>query len=155
MLRLSDCAMYAHITPHAREREEARGSEAGVNEEHERLRERLIIKGVKVGSGTGEEEAKNLMKDIGAEVRVEEVRNLVGKKEGKGSILLVKVGSEEEKKEVFEKKKRLKGGEERIEEHLKRRERKRRWLIEQRSWEKKKGSVVWIGRDRLWINGEL
>ena len=115
----------------------------------------IIIKGVKVGSGTGEEEVKNLMRDIGAQVRVEEVRKLAGKKEGKGSILLVKIGSEQERKEVLEKK-RLKGREERIEKDLTWREKERRWLIEQRSWEeKKKGSVVWVGRDRLWINGEL
>ena len=34
-------------------------------------------------------------------------------------------------------------------------ERERRWLIEYRSWGKKKGNVVWVGRDRLLINGEL
>ena len=29
-------------------------------------------------------------------------------------------------------------------------------MIEQRAREeKKKGSMVWVGRDRLWINGEL
>ena len=119
-------------------------------EERMKRERNIILKGVKVWSGTGEEEVKNLMRDIGAQVRVEEVRNLVGKKGGKGSILLVKVGSEQEGKEVLEKKKRLKGREERIEEDLTWRERKRRWLIEQRSWEeKKKGSVVWVERDRL------
>ena len=60
-------------------------------EERMERKRKIIIKGVKVGSGTGEEEVKNLMRDIGAQVRVEEVRNLAGKKEEKGSILLVKV----------------------------------------------------------------
>ena len=83
----------------AGQREEARGDEAGGKEETEKLRERLreleirmeveermkrkrniIIKGVKLGYGTGEEEVKNLMRDIGAQVRVEEVRNLAGQK---------------------------------------------------------------------------
>ena len=44
----------------------------------------------------GEEEVKNLMKDIGTQVRVDEVRILVGEREGKSTILLVKVRSEEE-----------------------------------------------------------
>ena len=112
----------------AGQREEAKGGEAGVNGENERLRERLreverrvegeermkrkrkiIIKEVKSGSGTGEEEVVNLRRDIGAQLWVEEVRNLVGKREGKGSILLVNVGSEEKRKEVLEKK-MLRGG---------------------------------------------
>ena len=41
------------------------------------------------------------MRDIGAQVRVEEVRNFVGKKEGKGSILLVKAGSEQKRRKVI------------------------------------------------------
>ena len=29
-------------------------------------------------------------------------------------------------------------------------------MIEQRAWEEKeKGSLVWVGRDRVWINWEL
>ena len=95
-------------------------------EERMKRKRNIIIKEVQVGSGTGEEELKNLMSDIGAQVRVEEVRNLAGKREGKGSILLVKLGSEQDRKEVLEKKKRLKGREERIEEDLTWRERKRR-----------------------------
>ena len=55
-----------------------------VGEERMKRKRNIIIKEVKVRSGTGEEEVKNLMRDIGAKVRVEEVRNLIGKKEGKG-----------------------------------------------------------------------
>ena len=96
----------------------------------------IIIKGVKVGSGTGEEGVKNLMRDIGAQVRVEWGRNLVGKNKGKGSILLVKVGSEEDRNKGFgeeEEVERKGGREERVEEDLTWTERKRTWLIEQRS----------------------
>ncbi|XP_070169546.1 uncharacterized protein [Polyergus mexicanus] len=98
-------------------------------EERTKRKKNIIVKGLKADSEKGEKEFGKMMRDIGAQVKVEGIRRLEGKKEGKEGMLLVNLGSEEDKYEVMEKKKLLKGRNERIEEDLTWRERRRKWLI--------------------------
>lgn len=114
-----------------------------------------MIKGLKVNSKTGEEEVKNLMR-YRSKVRVAWVKRVGRMKEGKEGIFLVILGCEEDRLKIMVKQKLLKGRTERIKEDLTCQKRRRKWLIEQRAWaERRKGGRVKIGRDRIWVNGEM
>lgn len=96
------------------------------------------------------------MRDIGSQVRGEGIRTLGAKKEGKECMYFVILGSEEDKYEVIEKKKLFKGKSERMNEVLTWRERRRKSLHERKAWaEGSKDIRVRIGRDRMWLNGEI
>ncbi|XP_033231657.1 golgin subfamily A member 6-like protein 22 [Belonocnema kinseyi] len=114
------------------------------------MKKNIIVKGLKVDNGKAEEEIRKVMRDIGAQVRVEGIRGLKGNKKGRECMLLVNFGSELDKYEVMKKKKLLKGRNERIEEHLTWREIKRKWPIEQKAWtERSKGGREEEGVDTL------
>ncbi|XP_033221173.1 trichohyalin-like [Belonocnema kinseyi] len=116
-------------------------------EERAKRKKNIIVKGFKVDSERAEEEIMKVMRDIGAQFRLIEIRRLGGNKEGRESMFLVNLGSEQDKNEVIEKKKLLKRRNERIEEDLMWRKKRRKLLIERKTWaEKCNGNRVRIER---------
>lgn len=55
------------------------------------------------------EEIKNICKEIGVDIEIEEIRKVKMGREEKGDMLIVKVRSEENKRKILENKRKLKG----------------------------------------------
>lgn len=73
----------------------------------ERRKKNLVFKGVrKEGS---KEEIKNICKETGVDIEIEEIRKVKTGREEKGDMLIVKVRSEENKRKILENKRKLKG----------------------------------------------
>jgi len=73
---------------------------------------------------------EDILENIGAKVKVKEVKKL-RREEGKKEIIWVRLGDEEQKKKVMEKKNRLKGRKERILEDWTWKERRMRWKLKE------------------------
>ena len=73
----------------------------------------MVIRGIKVDSETGREEVEKLLREIGAEVHVGEIKGVGRKNGGKPSTYIVEMRNEEEKVNVLKRKKALKGRKER------------------------------------------
>lgn len=101
----------------------------GEMRERKERRRNSIVKGLEVKEGKKREIVENLLGDIGAEVKVEEISRVGG---GKGKeIWLVRLENDDQKREVMRKKKILKGRKEKIMEDLTWRERKMKWRLEE------------------------
>lgn len=118
--------------------------------EREERRRNIIIKGIKIAGEKRKEAVEEILRDIGANVKVEEVRRIKrGEEEGIES-LWVRLESEGQRREVMGKKNKLRGRRERIVEDLTWRERKMRWKLENIArTEEKRGKKVWVGYDRM------
>lgn len=78
--------------------------------EREERKNNIIVKGLKERGEGMDREIKELIKEMGLEAKVEEVRRLeVGRKE-LGGMAVVRLGSNEEKRMVMENKRKLRGG---------------------------------------------
>lgn len=94
------------------------------------------------------------MREIGVEVKVEEISKIGSREEGKET-WLVKLGSEEQKREVIRRKKILKGRKERIWYDLTWKERKMKWKLEEIARkEEKLGKKVWTSYGKIKIDEE-
>lgn len=98
--------------------------------ERKERRKNIVIKGIKVKEGKRREVVKEMMKDIGMKVKIEEIRRLKGNEEGETEMIWVRLESEEQRREILEKKKNLKDRKERIVEDLTWKKRKMRWKLE-------------------------
>lgn len=136
--------------------ERVRGMEKKLEwREKEERRRRVVIKGVRPLKGDLKWGVDQLMREIGAQVEINEMRRVRTGKEEWGEMVVVKLGSEGEKKEVMEKKKMLKGRKIWIEEDLTWEERRVRWrLREIAREEERRGRKVWVGQDKIKIEGE-
>lgn len=98
--------------------------------EREERRKNIVTEEIKVKEGNRKDAVEGILKSIGVEAKIEELRRL-GKNEERGTEMIwVKLENEEQKKEVLEKKKNLKSRRKRIVEDLTWKERKMRWKLE-------------------------
>jgi len=88
----------------------------------------ILMRGLKEGEEGVKEEVKRVIKRIGVEVKVKEIRRIETERKEKGSRVIVRVASEEEKVRVMQNKWKLKGGE-LIEDDLTWEERRIKWKM--------------------------
>ncbi|KMQ90533.1 hypothetical protein RF55_9482 [Lasius niger] len=123
-------------------------------EREERLKN-VVIRGVKTWKGDLKWGVEQVWKEIGAKVRVQELRKSRTGKEEWGDMVIVKLGSEEQKKEVLRRRKGLKGKKIWIEEDLTWEERRLRWRLREIAREEvEKGRRAWVVQERIRIDGE-
>jgi len=122
--------------------------------ERNERRRRVVIKGYKIRGKEVRSKVEDILKKIGAEVGVEEVREVKTGREEQGGFAVVSFRTEGEKREVMKKKGGLRGEGVWIEDDLTWKERQVRWKIrEMVKEEESKGAKVWIGENRVMING--
>ncbi|XP_077278817.1 uncharacterized protein LOC143906545 isoform X2 [Temnothorax americanus] len=125
-----------------------------VKERGERRRN-ILIKGVKEDAGGIKGGVAEVMKKLGVEVKIEEIRKIEAGRREKGGMALVKVGSEEEKAKIMRNKWKLRDENTWIDEDLTWEERRIKWKINQVAWKARgEGKRVRIGMGRVWIEGE-
>ncbi|XP_029053880.2 golgin subfamily A member 6-like protein 6 [Osmia bicornis bicornis] len=124
--------------------------------EKEEKRKNIIIKGAKVKREEMREKAKEIMKAIGVQDAVEELKAAGFGEGGKVvSMVQIKLKTIEHKRSVMTKKKALKGREERIEEDLTSKERRIQWKLRRiAKEEREKGKNVWVDYGRIRIEGK-
>lgn len=121
--------------------------------ERKERRKNVVIKGLEVGEEKKREAVEKLLKDIGAEVKVEEIGRVGGGI--RKDMWIVKLEKDEQKREVMRKKRELKGRKEKIMEDLTWKERKIKWRLgEIARKERGEGKDVWISYGRMSIDGE-
>lgn len=129
--------------------------ENGKNEKgdgRERRKKNLVFKDVRKVKEGSKEEIKNICKEIGVDIEIEEIRKVKMGREEKGDMLIVKVRSEENKRKILENKRKLKGRSVWIEEDLTFKERKMRWNLRRvAEEERRKGRTVRMGNGRIWV----
>ncbi|XP_076383165.1 uncharacterized protein LOC117222807 [Megalopta genalis] len=115
----------------------------------------IIIKGIKIKEGgNGREEAEQILKEIGSNAVIEEIRK-GEREEGGGEWCIVKIKTMQQKRDVMERKKILVGRKERIEDDMTWEERKIKWRIRQIvEQERRKGKKVVEGYMKIWMGGE-
>src|SRR5436190_18093929 len=86
--------------------------------EREDKKQNIIIKGIEKGEGELKESVRNIIKELGVEAEIKNVRKTGGRKEGREEMAVVTLGSWEQKRKVMEKKRLLKGRKERIDDDL-------------------------------------
>jgi len=124
-------------------------------EREERRKRNFIMKGVQKEKGDWKWGVEKILKEIGAEVKVESMRRMNVGREERGEMVWVRVEKEEDKKTIWEKKRNLKGKKVWIEEDLTWKEREiRRRLGVMAVEERKKGKYAWVEGDRIKIEGE-
>jgi len=122
--------------------------------ERKERRRRVVIKGYKTGGKEVRSKVDDILKKIGAEVGVEEVREVKTGREEQGGFAVVSFRTEGEKREVMKKKGGLKGEGVWIEDDLTWKERQVRWKIrEMAKEEESKGAKVWVGENKVMVNG--
>ncbi|XP_011702471.1 PREDICTED: trichohyalin-like [Wasmannia auropunctata] len=133
--------------------ERLRGMERKLEiKEREERRKNIVIKGLEVKEEKRREAVEELMKRMGVEVEIREVKKMREEREKGEETVLVRLGKEEQRKEIMKSKKKLKGRKERVMEDLTWRERKMRWNLEEIARkEGRKGKKVWIGYGRIQI----
>lgn len=118
--------------------------------EREERRKNLVIKGIEVKEGRKKKAVEGLMKDIGAEVKIEETWKIAEDRDKGREIVRIRIENEEKRREIWEKKTTLKGRKERIVEDWTWKERRMRWKLEERAREEeRKGKSVWV---EVWEN---
>lgn len=85
-----------------------------------------MIKGVRITGGKRKEAVEGIIRDIGAKVKVEEIKRIKGNEDEGTEMLWVRLENEGQRKEVMEKKNRLRDRKKRIAEDLTWRERERK-----------------------------
>jgi len=122
--------------------------------ERKERRRRVVIKGYKTGDKDVRGKIEEILKRVGAEVGVEEVRLVKTGREEQGEFAIVSFRTEGEKREVMRKKGGLRGERIWIEDDLTWRERQVRWKIrEVAKEEERKGVRVWVGENKMMSNG--
>jgi len=107
-----------------------------------------VIKGYKTGREGAKAKILEIIKRVGVEVGVEEVREERTGREEQNGFAVVRFRTEEEKREVMRKKGGLRVERIWIEDDLTWRERQVRWKIrEVARGEKRKGAKVWVGEN--------
>lgn len=76
--------------------------------EREERKKNIIIKGLEVREGKRREAVKELLRKVGVDVEIEEIRRVGGGIKDRREMVLVKIAKEEQKKEVMRKKGSLK-----------------------------------------------
>ncbi|XP_067207866.1 golgin subfamily A member 6-like protein 22 [Linepithema humile] len=123
--------------------------------EREERRKNLVIKGIEVKEGRRKEAVEGLIKDIGAEVKIEETWRIAEDRDKRREIVGIRIENEEKRREIWEKKKTLTGRKERIVEDWTWKERRMRWKLEKRAREEgRKGKNVWVEYGRIRIDGQ-
>lgn len=118
--------------------------------EREERRKNFLIKGLEVKEGKRREAVELIMKAMGVEIEMKEVRRIGG--EGEREMVLVGTGGEEQKREVIRKRGNLRGRREKIWEDWTWRERRMRWRLEEIARrEERRGEKVRIGYGRIRI----
>jgi len=77
--------------------------------EREEGKKNLIIKGLEVKERKRKETVEELMKVIGVDKEIKEIKRIAGKKEKEREMMGIKVERVEKRKEIMEKKKYLRG----------------------------------------------
>ena len=122
--------------------------------EREERKKNIVIKKIKIDNEDLKGEIGRIMKEIGAEVEIKDIRKVGAVQEGRG-IVIITLGNVEQKRQVMEKKRKMRGREEWIDEDLTWTERRSRWkLREIARKEEREGRKVWLGRKGIEIDGE-
>jgi len=117
-------------------------------------RKNVVIKGVKEGEASLKEKVEEVIKMLGIEVKIEEIRRIEAGKKEKGSMIVVRVENEEAKRNIVRNKWKLKGGDIWIEEDLTWEERRIKWRIREIARrERIQGKRIRMGQEGLWIKG--
>ncbi|XP_066597111.1 uncharacterized protein [Prorops nasuta] len=145
-----------------KERDREKTKEAGMGErerkERERRRNNVVVWGIERVEGGGKEimeEVEKVMRMVGVEDGVQEVRRIEGGREGGRKGVEVMLKNRETKRKVMEGKSRLRGRKERVEDDLTWEE--RRVMAEVKKVaevERKKGKRVSVGYMKIWIERE-
>ncbi|XP_046145496.1 trichohyalin-like [Osmia bicornis bicornis] len=121
--------------------------------EKEERKKNIIVKGIKVKREDLKKSSEELLKEIGVQDAIEEVKP-VGYADGGKEVNMVqlRLRTMEHKRIVMEKKKTLKGRDEKIEEDLTWRERRIQWKLRSIAREEReKGRFVWVDHGRIRI----
>lgn len=121
----------------------------GKGDGRERRKKNLVFKGVRKVKEGSKEEIKNICKEIGVDIEIEEIRKIKTGREEKGDMLIVKIRLEENKRKILENKRKLKGRSVWIEEDLTFKERKMRWNLRRGRGGEKEGED---SEDGKWEN---
>lgn len=122
--------------------------------EREKRRNNIVIKGVIATQECGKEVVEKLLEEIGVKAEVKNVRGVGGREEENFKIWVAELGNEEQKRQVLKRKSQLRGRRERIEEDRTWKERRIRFLLEEKVWEERgKGNRVVWGREGIWVEG--
>nr|XP_034194830.1 uncharacterized protein PF11_0207-like [Osmia lignaria]XP_034195042.1 uncharacterized protein PF11_0207-like [Osmia lignaria]XP_034195332.1 uncharacterized protein PF11_0207-like [Osmia lignaria] len=116
----------------------------------------IIIKGLKAKREEMKEKTEEIMKVVGVQDAIEEVK-VAGLAEGgkEMNMVQIKLKSMEFKTDVMAKKKALRGRDERIQEDLAWKERRIQWKLRRISKEEReKGKNVWVDYGRIRIEGK-
>jgi len=117
-------------------------------------RKNVVIKGVKEGEASLKEKVEEVIKMLGIEVKIEEIRRIEAGKKERGSMIVVRVENEEAKRNIVRNKWKLKGGDIWIEEDLTWEERRIKWRIREIARrERIQGKRIRMGQEGLWIKG--
>jgi len=123
-------------------------------EREDRRRRNIIIKGVAREKGDWRWGVEKILKEIGADVRISEMRRIGTGREDRGEMVWVRLEREEDKRQVWNKKRSLKGRKVWIEEDLSWKEREvRRRLGVIAAGERRKGKNAWVEEDRIKLEG--
>lgn len=115
--------------------------------EREGRRKNIIIKGLEERKGKRRKAVEEVLRKIGVEIEMGEIKRIGGDREKGREMVMVKLGNEEQKREVMGKKNRLKGRKEKILEDWTWKERRMRWRLEEIAKnEENKGKSL----DRVW-----
>ncbi|XP_046145529.1 uncharacterized protein LOC123988824 [Osmia bicornis bicornis] len=124
--------------------------------EREERKKNVIIKGIKTTREEMKEKAEEILKIIGVEEAVEEVKAIGLTEGGKGvNMVQLKIKTVDLRRRIMEEKKALKGREERIEEDLTWAERRTQWILKRIAREEtEKGKYVWVEQGKIRIEGK-
>ena len=121
-------------------------------EERQKRRINIIIKGVDKNEKNIKEVVNELWRTMELEVKAEEIRE-IGKGDGKGRrMILVRMKDKGSKVEVMRNKNKLRGRTERIQDDWTWKERAMQWRLEKIAWEeRKKGKTAWVRYGKIWM----
>lgn len=119
--------------------------------EREERRRNVIIRGIEVKEGRRQEAVEEMLRVMGARVKVKEIRKL-GEKDKRGEIMLVKLENEEQRREVMLRKRNLRRRKKRVLEDWTWKERRMRWKLDEIARkEENNGKRVRVGYGKIRI----
>lgn len=121
------------------------------NEERQKRRRNIIIKGVDKEGKSAEEIVTELWGVMEVSSKTEEISEL-GKRDKKGKrMILVKMKEREGKTEIMKNKRKLRERNEKIQDDWTWKERSMQWNLEKIAWEeRKKGNTAWVKYGKIW-----
>ncbi|XP_025265737.1 golgin subfamily A member 6-like protein 2 [Camponotus floridanus] len=122
-------------------------------EERQKRRKNIVIKGVDKKEKNVEETIKELWKVMEVSGKIEEIRELGKGNKREKRMILVKMENREDKIEIMRKKWKLRERNEKIQDDWTWKERSIQWNLDKIAWEeRKKGKKAWVKYGKIWMN---